>query len=135
MNVSLEAGKTSTATLEVFNVGETEAQIISFGIDIFYRRVGETSPDYDGRPEAFSHQVPPGLMMRTEVVGRSVLDAEMIGGVYTMGGRLCMVVVINYKDGDGITRTLSAFRIYDIRKKRFFRPADDDPMGEIDMTY
>ena len=126
-------GERATVQLEFFNIGETDAKIASIGVDLFLRQKdSEEAPVYDARPGPFEQVLPPGQMMTANVVGKLPFDLNGPADIHYKRAQLCLALVVNYLDGNGVMRTLSSFRVYNPDKRRFFKPDEDDELGEIE---
>ncbi|WP_158754944.1 hypothetical protein [Dyella sp. S184] len=118
-----------TATIQVSNVGETNAKIFSVGIDIFFRYPPGGAEEFDATPNTLIQVVPPGMGASIDVKCRNLKNIEVEqfkAGIY----ELCALGHIAYEDGAGIKRNTSFFRIYDRTSSRFVAAPNDPRQGD-----
>jgi hypothetical protein len=130
--IQVYGGVRAHAQIDVANIGESEATIVALGVDLFYRRVGEAPRWFSAEPSARSDVLPPGKQANIAVQGAGSLSHFEVAAIESGFGQLCLISIANYRDRQGIVRSVSAFRVYDPKHRRFQRAADDDEFAEWD---
>ena len=123
-----------TAKIFVSNVGPSAAVLVRTGVDIFLREKGNAGKTtFDATPKDIIPLItlPAGKDAGMDAVGHtgaltSKNVADIINGVF----ELCLLGIVSYTDGNGIERSTSYFRVWDIKRKRFVRAPPDDEYAE-----
>jgi hypothetical protein len=142
----LQAGLHPTAEIWAINVGDSDAQIVEMGADIFPRRIGVAGLAIIGAaatPYPDVSRVPPGQQATLQVRGGLPLTQQTIDGIHgkpvpgvaigvVRTTELCAVGTLHYLDNNGTRRFTSFFRIYNPARLRFMRARKNDEYAEWD---
>lgn len=136
-NVRLVHGQRAQASLEIANVGDTDATIIAVGIDIFFRIHDPARPDhFSAVPQPWKGMalVKAGQEMRAEINGGAALTGADLAEILDpeVEGDLCLLGVVNYRDNNGTLRSTAFFRVYSDSGKRFVRASDTDEYADLE---
>lgn len=119
------------ARIEISNFGDGDAEIVSFGVDIFYRHANPEAPvSYGAAPKPVSRTIMPGQQIILDVLGSNVLTENMILNLHMTDAALCLLGIIGYKDKNGTVRNTSFFRIYHTGYKKFMKAPESDQLSE-----
>lgn len=129
--VILQQGHVS-ANLEFVNRGETDAHIIEIGVDLFPRYPAPEMVAYHALPSPHPLILQPGRNAMMNMFGAATLTAADVSAIESGRAELCLLTIVNYTDTKGLSRSISAFRVYRPGKRRFVRVADDDEFAEWD---
>jgi hypothetical protein len=117
-------GQRATASIEVANIGTSEATVEQLGIDIFI-----TDP-FNAAPVPIARTpIPPGKQAIFEVVGQNLTQVD-ITRIETGADWLRLMGVIAYSDANLTPRNTSFARRYDHIWFRFRNLPDDDPEAD-----
>jgi hypothetical protein len=120
------------ARVDIANIGESDARVFEVGIDLFFRTGPEQKPTFNAVPDPREETIPPGMQVSLNVIGGHVMNASQIKDIDTGSGQLCFLMTVNYRDRQNITRSVSAFRIYNPERRRFMHSPDDDEFAELE---
>jgi hypothetical protein len=116
--------------IEAANIGDTNATIESIGFDV-YRQGGV----FDAVPRPYPGVEPVEAGRQANIAGRGnqIFTAPEINRIQAGTLLLRLLGIINYRDENGILRSTSFARRYNVALQRFVAVAEDDP--EADRNF
>ena len=130
--VNLQPGLVQ-AILQFVNRGETDAHIVSIGVDLLPRdQLSSDMVSYHALPKPHPLVIPPGQDAIMNVQGAFSPTEADVDAIRAGTIQLCLLTVVNYTDSKGLLRSVSAFRAYSPDKRRFLSVPDDDEFAEWD---
>jgi len=129
-NVILAPDHQVQAVVDIANIGETNADLVGLGFDIFYRERSDQTPVFHATPSKWNLTIPAGGQATITVIGINRMDSRAVGEIKTGGRGLCFLMIANYRDSRQVLRSTSAFRLYDHARRRFLKAPDDDEFAE-----
>jgi hypothetical protein len=124
---------TASVRLDFANVGESEARIIEYGVDLFFRAKGDRGA-FSAEPKPFVMAVPPGKQATLRINGGRPLSQADVDAINSGVADLCLLCIANYLDEVEIPvqRSTSVFRLYVPSRRRFVRVEENDEYAEWD---
>jgi hypothetical protein len=112
----------------VSNIGETPAQIVASGVDIFMPGWLYNADSVPIQPP--TEKIPPGhdTVMQFQVKRPLTVDHARL--IEAQSLPLKILGSITYRDNGGVTRLTSFSRNYDYVLRRFIPVGSDDPEGD-----